>query len=137
MKSDTPRTDAQVAIENPVGVPGNTALISISFARQLERQLNTATERANAFEAVIKDVAQRVGHRLEGPTPLVAAVAILQEERDAAIKRAEKNEVVAADKARMILDYMRLIDQYKSLNDDLIKSGQEFNEKLSAFLDQK
>lgn len=39
--SDTPLTDAQVAIENPIGVPGNTAMISTEFTRQLERKLRT------------------------------------------------------------------------------------------------
>lgn len=38
--NDTPLTDAQVAIENPIGVPGNTAKISTSFTRELELKLN-------------------------------------------------------------------------------------------------
>ncbi len=40
----TPRTDAQVRFENPDGVPGNTAIISTSFARQLEQELQQARE---------------------------------------------------------------------------------------------
>ncbi len=130
MKSDTPRTDTQVVIENPVGVPGNTALISTSFARQLERQLNTATERATAFEAVIKDVAQRVGHHLDGTVPLVATIAILQDEKETVYKRAKDAEAILASKCQMILDYMQLANDYKRLNDGLIKAMEQMSDKL-------
>lgn len=46
----TPRTEMMVGLRNPVGVPGNTALIETEFARQLERELAAANERIRRLE---------------------------------------------------------------------------------------
>ena len=68
--SDTPRTEAQVALENPIGTPGNTAIISTDFARQLERELEAMTQTAEGWMASANKW-QQMAEELAGAIPML------------------------------------------------------------------
>lgn len=60
--SNTPRTDARVAADNPVGVPGNTALIATSFARALERELTDRNVEIVDLKARLAEIESNCDH---------------------------------------------------------------------------
>lgn len=65
-----PETEARVRLENPIGVPGNTALISTDFAIKLERERDEARENNGRNAAMLartlieRDAARRERDRL-------------------------------------------------------------------------
>ncbi len=125
--SDTPRTDAQVALEHPVGVWSNSATISTDFARALERQL---THLSREHEAIAKVLCAAEGDDLS------EVVQTIINQRDKAQTRNDELERELAEALkwkeedpRMLRDQIRVADlAYNKLHERCIQFKAELAE---------